>query len=273
MSSSFEIRLQGKGKPFLWAHGLLTPMQAEDILDWFGWGKFPPSIRLVRYNARGHGSSPVSHRADDYRWQSLAADMLSLADQLGIKNFIAGGASMGASTAIYAALQAPERIEGLVLVSPPTAWESRAKQAGEYRRSAALALLLGGRGLAALAARDLRSALPSWMQPSRQEALRQTLVLWQGYSRRALWAILRGAGRSDLPPKQQLQGLAKKRTLIVAWSEDPVHPLATAEELHRLLPYSELFIARTEEQFSTIPERIGAFVEQLEVELVETGNE
>lgn len=256
----FEVRQQGEGTPFLWAHGLLTDMAAEDILDWFGWGNFPPSIRLLRYNARGHGKSPISYRAEAYRWENLGRDLLSLADRMGIKSFIAGGTSMGASTALYAALQAPERIEGLVLVSPPTAWESRAKQAAAYRRSAWLGLLLGGRGLAFLAERELPSSLPGWMDGSRREAMRRTFALWQRTPRRVLWAILRGAALSDLPPKQQFQRLADKPALILAWSEDPVHPLGTAEELHRLLPRSELYIARDEGQFRQIPERIAGFV-------------
>ncbi|MCX8061571.1 MAG: alpha/beta hydrolase [Anaerolineales bacterium] len=196
---SFEVRIQGEGFPFIWTHGLLTNMESEDILDWFGWEKIPPSIKLIRYDVRGHGKSPISYCAEDYHWESLATDMLALADQLGIERFIAGGTSMGASTALCAALQAPQRIEGLVLVSPPTAWESRAKQAGDYRRSAWLALLLGGKGLAVLAARDLKSSMPSWMDTSRHEAMRRTFALWQRYPRRALWAILRGAGMSDLP--------------------------------------------------------------------------
>lgn len=104
----FEVRQQGEGPPFLWAHGLLTDMVAEDILDWFGWGNFPPSIKLLRYNARGHGKSPISYCAEAYRWENLGRDLLSLADRMGIKSFIAGGTSMGASTALYAALQAPE---------------------------------------------------------------------------------------------------------------------------------------------------------------------
>lgn len=61
---------------------------------------------------------------------------MRLADQPGLSGFIAGGASMGASTALYAALQAPQRVKGLIPVSPPTAWHRRTQQAGDYRRSA-----------------------------------------------------------------------------------------------------------------------------------------
>lgn len=262
----FENRVQGEGKPFLWAHGLLTCMEAEDCLDWFQWRKFPPSVRLIRYNARGHGRSLASCRAEDYRWQNLATDMLSLADHLGIDRFIAGGASMGACTALFAALQSPERIDGLVLVSPPTAWQTRIKQASQYRRSAWLALLFGGKGLAALAAREGQSSLPTWMDVSRSETMRQTFALWHRYSRKTLWAIFHGAARSNLPPKPVFRKLADKAALIIAWPEDTVHPLETAEELHHLLPRSELFIANNEQQFNQIPARMIDFIQKVGTE-------
>ncbi len=44
----------------------------------------------------------------------------------GAQKFVAGGSSMGCATSIYAALLAPERMKALVLVIPPTAWETRA---------------------------------------------------------------------------------------------------------------------------------------------------
>jgi len=260
------VRVQGEenGIPFLWGHGLLTNMQAEDILDWFGWSDFPPSIKLIRYNARGHGNGYASIRATDFCWQSLALDLLQLADQLGLGNLLAGGASMGASTALYAALRAPQRVKGLVLVSPPTAWHRRSQQASQYLRSAWLALLLGGRGIAWLAARDLQRSLPGWMGYSQREKVKRTLPLLYRYRRLTLWAIFRGAALSNLPPKDRIRALAHIPTLILTWSDDPVHPVETAEELHRLLPNSTLWVAENEEAFGEIPARMIEFIERLQ---------
>lgn len=49
------------------------------------------------------------------------------------------GMSMGCATSIYAAIQAPERVIGLILVIPPTAWETRDEtQRGKMRQGADL---------------------------------------------------------------------------------------------------------------------------------------
>jgi len=54
--------------------------------------------------------------------------------------------------------------------------------------------------------------------------------------------------------------LAGIPAIIFGWEGDPTHPVSTAQELHRLLPQSELFIARGYEEFKTIPERMRKFV-------------
>jgi pimeloyl-ACP methyl ester carboxylesterase len=45
---------------------------------------------------------------------------------------------MGAAVALHAAAQAPERVAGLVLVLPPTAYDTRAAQAADYLAGASL---------------------------------------------------------------------------------------------------------------------------------------
>jgi len=45
-----------------------------------------------------------------------------------------------------------------------------------------------------------------------------------------------------------------------AWVDAPTHPVSTAEELQRLLPKSELFIAKGYQEFKTIPQRMREFV-------------
>jgi len=54
--------------------------------------------------------------------------------------------------------------------------------------------------------------------------------------------VLRGAAASDLPASESIAAL-DHRTLILAWTGDPGHPVSTAERLHELLPNSELQVA------------------------------
>ncbi len=98
---------------------------------------------------------------------------------------------------------------------------------------------------------------------SQREKVKRTLPLLYRYRRLTLWAIFRGAALSNLPPKDQIRALAHIPTLILAWSDDPVHPVETAEELHRLLPNSTLWVAENEEAFGEIPARMIEFVVRL----------
>ena len=56
--------------------------------------------------------------------------------------------------------------------------------------------------------------------------------------------MLRGAAGTDLPPPEVVAGIHAP-TLLLAWTDDPSHPLSTATRLHELLPDSRLVVARS----------------------------
>ncbi len=255
-----NVQVIGEGTPFIWGHGLMSSIESEDMLDWFQWNTFPRNIKLVRYDARGHGRSQPSYRPEDYHWCNLGRDMLAVAEAIGAEKFIAGGDSMGCATAIYAALQAHERMEALVLVIPPTSWETRAAQGKLYRRFALVGGLLGGGMLVRMMSRNMERMLPAWMVQAEPEKL---IGMARGFSAlkgRTLWNLMRGAAATNLPLRQEFKALADIPTMILAWVGDPTHPVTSAEELHQLLPDSSLFVAQGYEEFKTIPQRLREFV-------------
>jgi pimeloyl-ACP methyl ester carboxylesterase len=69
--------------------------------------------RVVRFDWRGYGESGPA-TADHL----VHADLLGLLDALGIGRAVLAGCSLGGTAALDAALAAPERVAGLVLVSP-----------------------------------------------------------------------------------------------------------------------------------------------------------
>ena len=84
----------------------------------------------IAYTARGHGNShgwedSAATNPTQFTWQSLSTDMIAIADYYQIPQFIAAGSSMGSATALYAAIQHPERVAGVVMIRPPTAWNER----------------------------------------------------------------------------------------------------------------------------------------------------
>src|SRR5262249_13897908 len=73
--------------------------------------------RVIAYDARAHGAStPAPARA--YGYDHLAADAVALLDALGIERALLAGASMGAHTAVRVALEHPDRVAGLGLITP-----------------------------------------------------------------------------------------------------------------------------------------------------------
>lgn len=262
----FNVQIMGEGKPFLWAHGLNASIEAEDILDWFEWEKFPPTVKLVRYDARGHGKSQFSPDVADYHWRRLGEDMLKIGAAVSAEPFIAGGDSMGCATAIYAALLAPERVRGLVLALPPAFWERRAAQGKSQRRAAAIVRLLGRFGdglLKRMLSSSAGSALPGWLVQAEPEMAQRMAAMTRLLNPRTMAITMQGAAETDLPPREELRALANIPALILAWVDDPTHPVESAEELHRLLPASELFIIRSYDDYKKMPGCIRDFVVSL----------
>jgi 3-oxoadipate enol-lactonase len=72
-------------------------------------------FRVLRYDHRGHGRSPVTHGS--YAIQDLASDVLALLDRLGIERAAFCGLSLGGMVGIWLGARAPERLSSLVLCS------------------------------------------------------------------------------------------------------------------------------------------------------------
>jgi pimeloyl-ACP methyl ester carboxylesterase len=144
-----------------------------------------------------------------------------------------------------------------LLTQPP-----RAAQGRLYRRFALSGGLLGGKGLARMMGNNMDRVLPSWLIEAEPEKLKGLLKGLSALKGRTLWNVMRGAASTNLPLRKELEALIDIPTIILAWVGDPTHPVSTAEELHRLLPKSEMFIAQGYEEFKTIPGKMQDFVSQ-----------
>ncbi len=243
----------GDGPDLIWGHGLTSSRANEDETPLVDWARVP--VRVTRYDARGHGSSSSTPDVDDYSWDALALDQLALATTLGIERYLVGGASMGCGTALHAAVHAPERIERLVLMIPPTAWETRAGQTDQWEAAAHVVSTKGVEPMIAASA-DLAPPDPFIDDEERLERRAAYLRSWDTDR---LAQVFRGATKADLPARETIAGITKP-TLILAWSGDPTHPVSTAEELDQLLPDSAVHIASTAADLATWTDRIADFV-------------
>lgn len=95
--------------------------QAEALAEHF---------RVVRYDTRGHGASPVPD--GPYAIDDLADDVLALLDRLGVRSAHFVGLSLGGMTGMRLAARNPERVDRLVVLctgarlDPSSAWTDRA---------------------------------------------------------------------------------------------------------------------------------------------------
>jgi 3-oxoadipate enol-lactonase len=226
----------GAGRSVLWGHGLSSSTALEEQAGFVRWDRIEPPVRLVRWDARSHGRSGGTPDPSAHRWDELARDVLALVDALGVERPVLGGASMGAASALHAAAQAPERVAGLVLALPPTAWATRPAQAAAY---AAGADVVDARGAAAYV--EQVRAEP---QPEILAAFAGAFTYTPAVPDHLLAAVLRGAAASDLPDPAVLRTLDVP-TLVLAWDTDPGHPVSTAEALGEILPRVEVHVARS----------------------------
>jgi 3-oxoadipate enol-lactonase len=176
-------------------------------------------FRVVRYDLRGHGRSPVA--PGPYDIADLGADLVALLDRLGIARAHLGGISLGAMASLWVAARFPERVDRLVVcctaarMGPPAAWAERAAA-------------VRAQGMAAIA----DAVVARWFTPAHQ-ARRPDEVA----AMRAMVAATPAAGyaaacgvieRMDLGPELPA---VRAPTLAVAGADDPATP---PEELRRI---------------------------------------
>ena len=247
---AYEVTGPDPGPLFVQMHGLTSSAQREHRAGLDVTGQLH-GFKVLRYDARGHGSSTGRAVPEDYIWPRLADDLLALLEALAPGQSVhTGGPSMSAATQLYAALKAPELFCSLTLLVPPTGWEVRRAQAEHYERSAAL---VENDGIGAFI-RVGDSVLPP---PALADRAREPVP---AVSQELLPSVFRGAALTDLPPKEQLARL-EVPVQILAWADDHAHPVSTAEQLQRLIPDAQLAIAETPEDLGTWPDRVAKFVQ------------
>ncbi|HVQ96292.1 MAG TPA: alpha/beta hydrolase [Mycobacteriales bacterium] len=158
----------GPGRPLLLVHPSGTDHTLWDPLL----PALPPGRRLIRYDLRGHGSSPPG--SGSYRH---ADDLLALLDALGLDRVDLIGASYGGQIAAEAVAAAPARVGALALLGPSLPdhdWSTEV-------------IAAAGAQQAALAAGDEDEAVRLWMDT------------WVRGPSRA-WADLDPALRAGLEP-------------------------------------------------------------------------
>ena len=225
-AAGLATEVKGEGAPVLLAHGLTATrryvVMGSTVLERSG-------HRVISFDARGHGESAPAPSPCAYEYPDLAGDMLAVLEATGTDRTVVAGASMGAHTAVRLALDHPERVGGLVLVTP--AFDPESAQDPEA--------LAWWDGLAAgLRSGGVEGFMEAYGEPAVDERWRQAAetVIRQRLARHehpeAVADALRVVPRSR--PFGSLDELARVEVPVVVVADrdeaDPGHPLEVGEK-------------------------------------------
>jgi pimeloyl-ACP methyl ester carboxylesterase len=197
--------------------------------------------RVVAYDARGHGRSRPAPTPDAYGYELLAADLRAVLDAAGVQRALLAGASMGAHTAVRFALEHPERVAALAIITP--AFDPAApRDAADLARWDALARGLREGGVEGFVrAYDLEK-VPEPLRATVETVLRQRLAGHEhpGAVADALEVVPRSRPFERI---EQLAGIHMPTVVVASRDEaDPGHPLAVGETYARTIPGARLVV-------------------------------
>ncbi len=232
-----HVEVAGEGPPIVLLHGLT----ANHRYVVMGSRKLERSgYRVVTYDARGHGASPA---ADDgrYDYDALADDLEAVLDAQGIDRAVLAGASMGAHTAVRFALRRPDRVAGLVLVTPAFLPGNESEPAAHARWERLAAGMDSGGADGFVEAYRFDDVPDQWRETVRK-VTHQRLSVHD--DQRAVAAALRGVPRSAAFDEISELATITAPTVIVGDRDDadPGHPLAVAEQYAEAIPGAELVV-------------------------------
>ncbi len=228
----------GEGIPVVLLHGL-TASRRYVVM---GSRSLERSGHLtISYDARGHGASSPAPEVGAYGYRELAGDLAAVLDELELESAVIAGASMGAHTALRFALESPERVAALALITPSFD-PARPREPQELARWDALARGLREGGVDGFVrAYDLAGVPEQWRETV-ERVLRQRLAAHEHPL--AVADALQAVPRS--PPFERIEQLATigAPTLIVGSRDeaDPGHPLAVAELYASAIPGASLLV-------------------------------
>jgi pimeloyl-ACP methyl ester carboxylesterase len=227
---------QGEGIPVVLLHGL-TATRRYVVMGSTALAR--SGHRVISYDARGHGPSAPAPAAQAYGYDLLGADLEAVMDGFGLERAVLAGASMGAHTLLWMALCKPERVGGLVVITP--AYESATNDdPARLARWDALAAGLRTGGVEGFLAAYGEPRVPEKWRETVSHVIRQRLALHEhpGAVADALESVPRSRPFGEL---DELNAIAVP-TLVVASDDeaDPGHPRAVGEAYAAAIPGARL---------------------------------
>jgi pimeloyl-ACP methyl ester carboxylesterase len=234
-----------EGLPIILLHG-----SNADLHTWEPWVReLAQTRRVIRFDQVGHGLTGPDP-AGDYSRANYAADVVEVADALGLEQFILGGNSMGGKHAMEVANTYPERVAGLILVDASGAPMPEEPGGQEDEDS-------GGNIGFAIAQTPGLNAIVEQITPRSliRQSLEQSVSVQSVVTEEAVdryWELLRYPGNraatmkrfgAPYDPLDEAEIAAIGVPTLIIWGEeDRLIPVASGRWLDRVMPDTKLLV-------------------------------
>ncbi|RKN08048.1 alpha/beta fold hydrolase [Streptomyces radicis] len=221
----------GDGPPVVLVHGhpfdrtLWAPQ--VDALVAAGYRAIVPDLRGYGASGVTPGTVPLADFADD---------IAALLDHLDVAQAVVGGVSMGGQITMEIQLRHPARVRALVLSDTSFAAET---EEGRGAREAMADRLLA-EGMDGYAAEVIDRMLTPYNVAELPDVAARVMAMMRATDPRGAAAALRG--RAQRPDHRATLTAVRVPTLIVVGADDAFTPVATAREMHALIPRSTLTV-------------------------------
>ncbi|HEV3322270.1 MAG TPA: alpha/beta fold hydrolase [Solirubrobacteraceae bacterium] len=249
-------RAQVEARTVILVHGLLLAqtMHAPLARDLAARGN-----RVVTVDLLGHGESERPRDMWRYSMRFFAQQIVALMDHLELEQAVVMGTSLGANAALEIALEAPQRLRGMVIEMPVL---DNALLASALTFTPILVALTFGEPVMKAVARGAR-AIPRQLLPHYGNVLLDLVRQEPGPG----GAVLQGLFFGRVAPHRTERRTFQTPALVIGHRRDPVHPFSDAGMLAEELPNARLLEADSLIELRLSPERltgeIAAFLDEV----------
>lgn len=218
--------------------------------------------RVVLLDLLGHGRSAAPTHASEFRIDSYAEQVVALLDHLRVEHAALGGLSLGANVSLMAATTHPDRVRGLILEMPVMEWAVPA---------AALAFV------PMLLAAHYGRPVMRWTSAALRRVPRTPIgslnsILDAGSMHPdVMSAILHGVLVGPVVPTADERAAIRAPALVLAHTNDLIHPFNDARNLAEQLPNASLVTAHSPLELRLRPRRLTAELDDFMVGLWTSG--
>jgi len=224
---------QGQGEPLMLINGLAFPMDL-----WFAQiEELSRSFRVIALDNRGIGQSGKPD--EEYSIALMASDAVGLLEALGIARAHVAGLSMGGFIAQEIALSRPDIVNRLVLVATGMGG-ARSRELGKPFWEKAVEAIAGKPAEEVYRTDMTLMAAPGFAE-DHPDILDRSVLLRMKHPQ-PLYAFMRQFAACNVFDINGRAGNITQPTLIILGSDDPIFPIALADDYRRTLPQAKMIV-------------------------------